>query len=444
MIRRVTAAFAVSPLRMDATSVTQKMNPSAARRVLVLAGPTGVGKSKAALEVARSLNGEIVGADSVQLFRGLNVGSNKASLEEQSLVPHHLLDIANVTEGDFSAGRYLSLARKTTDNVLNRGHLPIVVGGTMMYLRWFVRGRPSTPPPTAEQRAAANSIVVDADGDWDLALSKLAIVDPERAQKLSRNDWYRLRRALEVVETVGSGGMSALPQTGASPLCEEPEASPYDLRCVFLYDSRIELNRRIDQRCESMIAPSNRPTNIDGALNCRSVISETAQLLLDCGVMVAGTSPARAIGYRQTIRYLTKRALGSPEGATQDFRQYVADFMQATRNYAKQQMAWFRKDPQFRWVRADSNVSEVLASLMNLDEDEYRLLSEVSADSQKRVREDIIEQGRAMRTYLVKKRILIENSQAESDAVELVELVAAEMRAKLRADELQKIHDGSA
>ncbi len=444
MIRRVTSAFAVSPLCMERIGATERMAAQAARRVLVLAGPTGVGKSRAALAVARSLGGEIVGADSVQLFRGLDVGSNKATLEEQSLVPHHLLDIANVTEGDFSAGRFLSLARETTDDVLKRGNVPVVVGGTMMYLRWFVRGRPSTPPPTAEQRAAANAIVENAAGDWDLAISKLALVDPARAAKLSRNDWYRLRRALEVAETVGIGGMSALPQTGASPLCTKPEPPPYDLRCVFLYDNRIELNRRIDHRCEMMISPSSRATTLDDALNSRSVIAETGRLLLDCGSTVSDTSPSRAIGYRQTIRYLTKRALGSSEGATQDFRQYVADFMQATRNYAKQQMAWFRKDPQFRWVRAGERVSEVLENLMSLDEDEYRLLSEVSADSQRQVREEIMEQGRAMRTYIVEKLILVESSEAERDAVELAEFIANDMRSKLSVDELQKIHDGSA
>lgn len=442
MLRKAPSAFVLTPVRMamEADRTTSRAM-SAARRVLVLAGPTCVGKSAAAVAAARAMGGEIVSADSVQVFRGLDVGANKASAAERAAVRHHLLDVASPAVDEFSAGRFLTLARAATDDVLSRARVPVVVGGTMMYVRWFVRGRPSTPPPTPTARARAAATVDAANGDWAVALAALAERDPARAAELIQNDWYRLRRALEVAETV-PGGVSALPQTGASPkLRDNMPDTPYDLRCVFLYDDRIVLNRRIDARCEAMIAPPFGWDTKD-ALAARSVLSETARLLLECGTGVAGTSPARAIGYRQTIRFLVERALRpDAQPATDAFRAFVIDFQQATRNYAKQQMAWFRKEPGFRWVRAGAESVKVLSNLMELSKDEYRTLDECTMDSQARIRDDIIQQGKLMRTYISTKEVLLNDSEAEKDAVRLSGMLAEELAIGLSVDDLTKILD---
>eukprot|EP00171_Calliarthron_tuberculosum_P016283 IDg16283t1 len=441
MLRRTPGGFIAAPVRMamEADRAAGRAM-AAARRVLVLAGPTCVGKSAAAVTIARTLCGEIVSADSVQVFRGLDVGANKASAAERALVRHHLLDVARPVADEFSAGRFLTQARAATDDILARAQVPVVVGGTMMYVRWFVRGRPSTPPPTPAARARAAAAVDAACGDWEVARGTLAERDPARAAELTQNDWYRLRRALEVAETV-PGGVSALPQTGASPKAHDDASdAPYDLRCVFLYDNRIALNRRIDARCETMIAPPAGWESHGGALQAHSVLSETARLLLDCGAAIANTPPARAIGYRQTIRFLTERALlGDEQSATDAFRTFVSDFQQATRNYAKQQMAWFRKEPGFRWVRAGDGSDTVIRNIMELDADEYRTLEECTLDSQTQIREDIIRQGKLMKTYIASKKTLIDNSGAEEDAVRLSVMLAKQVSDGLSTDDLTLI-----
>lgn len=407
-----------------------------ARRVLVLAGPTGVGKSDIALNVARRLGGEIVSADSVQVYQGLDVGANKASVEERNLVRHHMLDIIPPPT-EFSAGRFLTLARQATDDVLDRSAIPVIVGGTMMYVRWFVKGRPATPPPTQVARSRAAHIVDSAQGDWTIAIAALSERDPARAAALFRNDWYRLRRALEVAECV-PGGVSALPRIGASPKADVASpALPYDLRCVFLYDDRVPLNRRIDARCEDMIAPLN---SYDDALHARSVLAESARLVLSCGRELAGSTASRAIGYRQSICYLAARALdANAEEAVLAFRAYVADFQQATRNYAKQQIKWFRKEPEFRWIRTGDNAADALMRLMHLDAAEYATLAEFSTESQNAIREDIMQQGKLMKTYLPAKVTLINDSDAEKDAVQLAESLAAILNDKMQRDDLSHI-----
>lgn len=415
-----------------------------ARRVLVIAGPTGVGKSSAGMQVASEVGGEIVGADSVQIFRHLDLGSNKSSALEREKVPHHMVDIADVVDGDYSAGRFLDAARAATDKIHGRERIPIVVGGTMMYLRWYVRGRPATPPPTEAQRAAAAADVEAAGGDWDTAVAILAKHDAVRAASLTRNDWYRLSRSLQVAHSV-PGGVSSLPQVGASPNCgENGGASPYDLRCVFLFDDRVELNRRVDTRVERMVVTeelmASPPKCGETALSAYSILAETAHLLLAIGAKVTDSSPSRAIGYRQTIQYLVKLALEDNDDELVALRAYVADFQSATRSYCKQQFAWFRKDPHFRWVPAQ-NAAEACTHLLSLDADEYRALCEETADEQRQIHNSILEMGKRMRTYLPQRTILTDGSEAESIAIDCARLLANELRQRISLETLRHIAD---
>jgi tRNA dimethylallyltransferase len=125
-------------------------------KVIVISGPTGAGKSRLALEVARRLGGEIVSADSVQVYHGLDVGSAKPSAEERSLVPHHLIDIVHPSE-DYSAGTFFDDARRATQDVLDRGCVPVVAGGTGLYLRWFMYGKPDVPRSSVEIGSSVRS-----------------------------------------------------------------------------------------------------------------------------------------------------------------------------------------------------------------------------------------------------------------------------------------------
>lgn len=227
-------------------------------KVLIIGGPTGVGKTRISIQLAKLLDGEIISADSVQVYRKLDVGSNKPSVEERSGIVHHLIDIVEPTY-EFSAGEFFRRAREATADILSRGKVPIVVGGTSMYVRWYIYGLPATPPSTESVADQVSAKLEEMNGSWDLAIELLAQLDPVRASQLCRNDWYRLRRALEIYYAAGKP-LSELPLQGGAPNPKKlSRAMPlreldYDFRCFFLVAPRMELNRFIDWRCERMIA----------------------------------------------------------------------------------------------------------------------------------------------------------------------------------------------
>lgn len=173
-------------------------------RVLVIAGPTGVGKSKLAEALCHSLEegGEIISADSVQVYRSLNIGSAKPTAAEQEAIPHHLIDIADPSaELGYTAGQFCRDAVAAITDVWSRGKVPVVVGGTMMYHQWLVHGQPDAPPSDPAIAAAISSELAPFKdkGDWEGARDLLVTEGfGERAEKLTKNDWYRLARTLEI------------------------------------------------------------------------------------------------------------------------------------------------------------------------------------------------------------------------------------------------------
>ncbi|CAN8066928.1 unnamed protein product [Agarophyton chilense] len=427
-------------------------------KVLVIAGPTAVGKSAAALKLCQQLQGEIISADSVQLYKCLNVGANKATEEERALVPHHLIDIADPAHDDFTAGDFFRAAREKVDQVMKRGHLPVVVGGTMMYVRWLVYGRPATPPVDENVKNRVKEALSRVHDDWEAGLALLAKLDPKRAAALSRNDWYRLGRALEIVESTGTP-MTDMPLRGGAPRTQySSDALDYDFRCVFLYDDRIPLNRRIDARCEEMILPPENGT-VEKQGECfvkDSILTEVSYLLLSRELRIVPPSPAFAIGYRQTIAYLTKRALEkqrceSPEAenageganpssdAIAAFRSFLEGFQSATRGYAKEQLKWFRREKLFHWIKTGSNVEESLRNILCADEIEYEQFRREHESDQIEKREDCIEQGKDMKRYATEKKWLIHGSIAEKTAILSAERCALELADSLGTRELAEI-----
>eukprot|EP00871_Galdieria_phlegrea_P003828 jgi/Galph1/4446/GphlegSOOS_G3055.1 len=306
-------------------------------KVIVIAGPTGVGKTKLSLQVAKSLGGEIISADSVQVYRKMDIGSNKPSLSEREGIPHHLIDIVEPTH-EFSAGEFFQLARSTTQEILQRGKIPIVVGGTSMYVRWFIYGLPATPPSSACISEQVSQKLEEMGGNWDSAIQLLRQVDPLRASKVCRNDWYRLRRALEVYYAAGRP-LSELPLQGGAPNPKKETQSnkwkdlDYDFRCYFLVASREKLNRLIDRRCEQMIQ--------------KGLLKEVFSLL-HSGALSRNSSAGRAIGYRQTIDYLLNEE--KHQNSTDSFLNYVQEFQNASRQYARRQLQWFRGEELFHWL----------------------------------------------------------------------------------------------
>ena len=235
------------------------------KRVLVISGPTSVGKSSVAISIAKRVDGEIVSADSVQVYRNLNVGSAKLSKEDMQSIRHHMLDLKSPVTEDFDVGEFYELANGYIDDIHARGKVPIVCGGTGMYVKWLTDGKPNVPKSTKESSLGAEKEVReirdrysnttsnnDDDDDvnkaqaWDEAIEYLKQRgDSETAGKLARNDWYRLTRALEILDV--SGGK---PKGSFQPVKDESK----QFHCYALSMNRVDLYRRMDQRVEEMVA----------------------------------------------------------------------------------------------------------------------------------------------------------------------------------------------
>lgn len=445
-------------------NISENLSVSPRPKILIITGPTAVGKSSTAASICQTLNGEIISADSVQIYKKLNIGSNKVSVQDRAEIPHHLIDFVDPALDSFTAADFFRIAREKTFDILQRRRLPIVVGGTMMYVRWFIYGKPATPPADKHVKAKVKEAVKNINGDWDAALTLLAAKDSKRAQELSRNDWYRLTRALEIVETAGIA-MTDIPLRGGAPRTKHCTSElDFDFRCVFLHSDRIQLNRRIDERCEEMILPRNdaEPLKEWQSIFEKSILTEVSRLLACRDIQVSSSSPAFAIGYRQTIFYLVNRAMKqhesthdslassrseiestatnhlSPE-SIQAFRSFVSMFQSATRGYAKEQTKWFRKEELFYWIKADSNALNSISNIMQMNESEYQQLQECNKIDQSDMRQQMMERGKDMKRYITENKWLKKGSMAESQAIILAERCALEIVRSLTLEELESM-----
>lgn len=337
-------------------------------KVIVISGPTGAGKSRLALELAKRLNGEIISADSVQVYQGLDIGSAKPSPSDRKKVPHHLIDILHPCE-DYSVGKFFEDARHATKDVLKRGCVPIVTGGTGLYLRWFIYGKPDVPKASPEIVAEVNSELADLqrDGDWYAAVEFVVKAGDPKARSLAANDWYRLRRSLEIIKSTGSPPSAfQIPydsfrehsdssetdysherNSSAGASDQNPKDLDYEFMCFFLSSHRLDLYRSIDLRCEDMLSRS------DGIL-------PEARWLLDEGLLPNSNSATRAIGYRQAMEYLLRCRQQGGTSSTGEFYAFLAEFQKASRNFAKRQMTWFRNERIYHWLNAAKPLENVL------------------------------------------------------------------------------------
>lgn len=443
------AAFSLCTMatRFSQAAVARAAITPSRPKVLIITGPTAVGKSATALELCKTVDGEIISADSVQVYCHLDIGSNKATAVERAAVPHHMLDIADPANDDYTAGDFFRAARAATEDVLSRGRVPVVVGGTMMYVRWFIYGQPATPKAPEEAKLRVEEALKEVDGNWDKGIALLAGKDPKRAEVLSPNDWYRLKRALEVLETTGTA-MTDMPLRGGAPGAEGKGQLDYDFRCVFLYGDRVRLNRRIDERCERMIFATGGDTE-----GRTSILREVCDLLKTRRLRVTSTAPYRAIGYRQTILYLVGRALavglegdlaegGEDKTSVDAFREYVSEFQSVTRGYAKQQMAWFRKDKRFQWVRfGEADTVRAIKEILDMKGEDYNEFVEGNEHIQHAIRNDIVTQGKEMKRYVTEMRWLEEDSLTEMKTVAMAEEYARELAEALHVEELKRIQE---
>ncbi len=284
--------------------------------LVVVVGPTGIGKSNLAVALAERVRGEIVCADSMQVYRDLNVGTAKASADVRRRIPHHLVDLLNPDE-PFTAADYGRRARAAISGIRERGHAPIMVGGTGLYVRACLRGLFDGPGENSSLRQALRQEAMRADAPS--LHGRLRGVDPKAAAAIHPNDLFRIVRALEVVTMTGRP-ISVLREE--SRCHHQPMPGPV-IR-LGLERKREELYRRIDTRVEEMMA--------------RGLLDEV-RWLLERGY-AASLKPLRAIGYRHMIDHLSGRS-------TLD--EAVDRLKRDTRRYAKRQLTWFRHEEGITW-----------------------------------------------------------------------------------------------
>ena len=282
-------------------------------KILVITGPTASGKTWLAVELAKKYNGEVVSADSMQIYRRMDIGTAKPTAGEMGGVPHHMIDVADPEE-DFSVARYVDMASRCVDGVLSRGKLPILAGGTGLYIDSLLSGRTFAAFDEASPLRAALEERYAREGGQAL-LQELAKADPEAAARLHPNDGKRIVRALEVWLTTGKTITRHNEETRALP----PRYDALTLTLDFV--RREDMWERIDRRVDRMMA--------DG-------LAEEVRSLLRSGVPARCTA-MQAIGYKEMAAAI--RGDGNIAAA-------AAQIKLRSRQYAKRQRTWFRRNQE--------------------------------------------------------------------------------------------------
>lgn len=288
--------------------------------LFVLTGPTAVGKTQIACEAALRLNGEIVSADSMQVYQWLDIGTSKPPRDILQRIPHHLIDIVPPTE-TFDAVRYRAKALKAIEEIRARNRQPLVVGGSGLYIKVLLDG--IFPGPSADRRLRETLYQEAAADGAPVLYGRLKEMDPESASIVHHNDLRKIVRALEVYY------QNRQPISKMKP-CRTPLDDQYEIRVVGLNRPRAELYRRIEDRVNAMFS--------DGLLEeCRGLIqlplSQTAR---------------QALGYKEIFESL--------EGKI-SLEEAIRLVKRNTRRYAKRQLTWFRHEPRLQWVAMDDGRS---------------------------------------------------------------------------------------
>ena len=293
-------------------------------RILAVVGSTASGKTSLAVELAHRLNGEIVSCDSMQIYKGMNIGTATPGEDERRGIPHHLMDFVDPADPKgYSCADYVIDARAAVADILSRGKLPILCGGTGLYLDAFLRG--GSFEVADSDPALRDELYALAEREGPEALhAMLRELDPETAEAVHPNNIKRVVRAVEICRTTGRK------KSDLDRESREPD-SPYDATVIGLhYDSRELLYDRIDLRVDMMLT--------EGLL-------EETRRLKELGVFETCQTAAQAIGYKELFPYLDGEA---------SLEECVAVLKMSTRRYAKRQLTWFRAKDYVEWITCDT------------------------------------------------------------------------------------------
>ena len=296
-------------------------------RPIVVVGPTASGKSALSLELAHHFDGEIVNCDSMQLYRGMDIGTAKLTPAEREGIPHHQLDVWDITE-KASVARYQHDAVKDVEEIASRGKRPIIVGGSMMYVQSLVDAW-SFPPTDSEVRAKYEAQLQEI--GVAAMHSKLAEIDPQAASIIEDNDPRRTVRALEVIELTGKPFQASQPPKDAPPR--------WNAHILGLETQSEWLNPRIELRTRMMFE--------------QGLVEEVKQLL-EAG-LVRDSTAGRAIGYAQVLQAMDGEL---------EWDEAVERTIMGTRRYVRRQRSWFHRDKRISWLdAAESTLPQALSLL---------------------------------------------------------------------------------
>ncbi|MDA8431992.1 MAG: tRNA (adenosine(37)-N6)-dimethylallyltransferase MiaA [Nitrospiraceae bacterium] len=281
------------------------------KRVIILLGPTGVGKTGASILLAKELDTEIISADSMQIYRGMDIGTAKPSAGERSGVVHHMIDIVNPSRS-FSTGQFIEAITGMIDDLHARGKVPLIVGGTGLYIKAITRGIFSGP---SADWALREELIEKERAEKGALYLYLSEIDPDAAARIDPHDTRRIIRAVEVCLKSGDR-ISALQERLTSPL-------PYDFLKIGLTRERSELYGMIERRVDDMIEAG--------------LVEEVERLLRQS----PDRTPLQAIGYKEVAAYLRGEI---------SLAETVLLIKRNTRRYAKRQFTWFGKEEGIRWV----------------------------------------------------------------------------------------------
>ncbi|MBE6660280.1 MAG: tRNA (adenosine(37)-N6)-dimethylallyltransferase MiaA [Ruminococcaceae bacterium] len=305
--------------------------------LLAIVGPTAGGKTSLSIALAKRLGGEIISCDSMQLYRGMDVGTAKPTAEEMEGVPHHMIDIREPDES-YSCAEYVTDARAIIQDVTSRGLLPILCGGTGLYLDGVLLGGSFEDTPSDPSIRERLQAIAEQEDGKDVLYDRLCEVDPDSASAIHKNNVKRVIRALEIYECCST------PKSVLDKASRE-RGLLYDATVIGLrYHSRELLYSRIDQRVDLMLS--------DG-------LYDEVVRLKAAGVFERNATAAQAIGY--------KELLGVLDG-TATLAEAVDGLKLATRHYAKRQMTWFSAKPYVSWIYADTEDGQMRPFADILDE----------------------------------------------------------------------------
>lgn len=311
------------------------------KKIIVLLGPTGVGKTSASILLAKELNTEIISADSMQIYRHMDIGTAKPSEAERANIRHHMIDVVGPSEA-YSAGRYISDVALIIEGLFQKHKTPLIVGGTGLYIKAMTRGIFSGPSSDLELR---ESLLVREEKNSGSLYAHLCEIDPETAGRIEKNNIRRIIRAIEVCMKSGVS-LSSLQKDLTKPL-------PYDFIKIGITRERKELYQMIDARVDAMF---------------RAGLVDEVKALMQ---MNPDRTPLQAIGYKEIVQYLNREI---------DLQEAERLIKRNSRRYAKRQFTWFKQEEGITWlnVTGTKNGQEVFQAVKQVLGDIFPAASAVS------------------------------------------------------------------